>query len=114
MTGGMLRLIALEVQHRLQQLDSLQLLPLGIRRFLIDEHVPAASMTLVPQISASDFVRLLETPTRQSLDHWILRGERSVWPAISALKVRCAVEAELDRGYQIVRRRKAGNPSRKG
>ena len=29
-----------------------------------------------------------------------------MWPAIGALKIRCAVEVELDRGYQLVRRRK--------
>ncbi|PQE25912.1 patatin-like phospholipase protein [Rutstroemia sp. NJR-2017a BBW] len=114
LTGGLLRLITMEIHHRLQQLDSLQLLPLSIRRFLVDEHIPAASVTLVPVLSAGDFVRLLETPTQESLDYWILRGERSVWPAVGALKVRCAVETELDRGYQIVRRRKAGGLRRRG
>lgn len=98
----------MEIHHRLQQLDSIQILPLSIRRFLVDEQVPAASVTLVPELSASDFIRLLETPTQGSLDYWILRGERSVWPAVGALKVRCAIESELDRGYQFVRRRKAG------
>ncbi|RAL63737.1 hypothetical protein DID88_003384 [Monilinia fructigena] len=114
LTGGLLRLITMEIHHRLQQLDSLQLLPLSIRRFLVDEHIPAASVTLVPVLSASDFVRLLETPTQDSLEYWILRGEKSVWPAVGALKVRCAVETELDRGYQIVRRRKAGGLRRRG
>lgn len=104
----------MEIHHRLQQLDSLQLLPLSIRRFLVDEHIPAASVTLVPVLSASDFIRLLETPTQESLEYWILRGEKSVWPAVGALKVRCAVETELDRGYQIVRRRKAGGLRRRG
>jgi TAG lipase / lysophosphatidylethanolamine acyltransferase len=114
LTGGLLRLITMEIHHRLQQLDSLGLLPLSIRRFLVDEHIPAASVTLVPELSAGDFVRLLETPTQTSLDYWILRGERSVWPAVGALKVRCAVESELDRGYQFVRRRKAGGLRRRG
>jgi TAG lipase/lysophosphatidylethanolamine acyltransferase len=114
MTGGILRLITMEIHHRLQQLDSLQLLPLSIRRFLVDEHIPGASVTLVPELSAHDFVRLLETPTRDSLDHWILRGEKSVWPAVGALRVRCAIESELDRGYQFVRRRKAGGLRRRG
>jgi len=113
-TGGLLRLMTMEIHHRLQQLDSLGLLPLSIRRFLVDEHIPAASVTLVPELSASDFVRLLETPTQASLDYWILRGEKSVWPAVGALKVRCAIESELDRGYQFVRRRKAGGLRRRG
>ena len=113
-TGGLLRLTTMEIHHRLQQLDSLQLLPSSIRRFLVDEHIPAASVTLVPELAAKDFVRLLETPTQNSLDYWILRGEKSVWPAVGALKVRCAVESELDRGYQFVRRRKAGGLRRRG
>ena len=60
----------------------------------------------MPTIHTVDLLKLLENPTKESLDHWILRGERSVWPAVGALKVRCAVEVELDRGYQLVRRRK--------
>jgi TAG lipase/lysophosphatidylethanolamine acyltransferase len=114
LTGALLRLIAMEIHHRLQQLDSLQILPLSIRRFLVDEQVPAASVTLVPELSAGDFVRLLETPTQGSLEYWTLRGEKSVWPAVGALKVRCAIESELDRGYQFVRRRKAGGLRRRG
>ena len=96
----------MEIQHRLHQLDALGLLPAGTRRFVLDENVPGASLTLVPELTPSDFIKLLENPTKESVDYWILRGERSVWPAIGALRVRCAVEVELDRGYQLVRRRK--------
>jgi TAG lipase / lysophosphatidylethanolamine acyltransferase len=105
-----LRLIVMEVQHRLHQLDTLGFLSPSIRRFLLDENVPGASLTLVPELTIGDFVKLLETPTRESIEYWMLRGERSVWPAIGALKVRCAIEVELDRGYQLVRRRKPFDP----
>ncbi|RCI14973.1 hypothetical protein L249_6846 [Ophiocordyceps polyrhachis-furcata BCC 54312] len=108
------RMVGLELRHRLGQLDTLRLLPSSIRRFLVDEQVPAAAMTLVPEITAGDFVRLLETPTRETLQYWILRGERSVWPAVAALRIRCAVENELDRAYQAVRKLKAGDLRRKG
>ena len=101
-----LRLIVMEIQHRLHQLDEIGWLPLSIRRFLLDENVPGASLTLVPELTPSDFIKLLENPTKEGLDYWILRGERSVWPAVGALKVRCAIEVEVDRGYQLVRRRK--------
>jgi len=113
MTGHLFRIVGLEVRHRLKQLDTLGLLPAGIRRFLVDEELPGASMVLVPHITASDFVRLLETPTRETLDYWIRRGERSVWPAVCALKVRCLVEYEIERAYQRVRRLKAGGLRRK-
>lgn len=109
-----LRLIVMEIQHRLHQLNELGVLPPSIRRFLLDENVPGQSLTLVPELTPSDFFRLLENPTKDALDYWIRRGERSVWPAVGALKVRCAVEVELDRGYQLVRRRrKNGSRSEK-
>ncbi|PNH65083.1 hypothetical protein VD0001_g8615 [Verticillium dahliae] len=113
-TAFLVRMVGLELRHRLRQLDTLQMLPASIRRFLVDERVPGAALTLVPEVTAGDFVRLLETPTRETLDYWILRGERSVWPAVAALRVRCAVENELDRSYQKVRRFKAGGLRRKG
>ena len=106
LAGSGMRLLMLEIHHRLKQMDEFGLLPSQVRRLLIDETIPGAGMTVVPAISAGDFWKLLENPTRESLEYWILRGERSVWPAVGALKVRCAVEVELDRGYQLVRRRK--------
>lgn len=108
-----MRMVGLEARHRLRQLDTLGLLPAAVRRFLVDERIPAASVMLVPEVGPSDFVRLLETPTRDSVDYWITRGERSVWPAVAALRIRCAVENELDRSYQVVRKLKAGDLRRK-
>ncbi|KAL8878309.1 MAG: hypothetical protein Q9198_003850 [Flavoplaca austrocitrina] len=105
-TIPLMRLVSWEIYHRLNQLDSLGLLPASVRRLLIDESIPGASLTLVPDLSPGDFWKLLETPTKQSVEYWILHGERSVWPAVSALKVRCAIEVELDRNDQLVRRRK--------
>ncbi|EOA82180.1 triacylglycerol lipase [Exserohilum turcicum] len=105
-----LRLVVLEIQHRLQQLDELGLLPPSIRRFLLDENIPGPSLTLVPELTPSDFFKLLENPTKEAIDYWILKGERIVWPAVTALKIRCAIEVELDRGYQLVRRRKPFDP----
>lgn len=105
-----LRLVVLEVQHRLHQLDELGLLSPSIRRFLLDENIPGPSLTLVPELTPGDFFKLLENPTKEAIDYWILRGERSVWPAVTALKIRCAIEVELDRGYQLVRRRKPFDP----
>jgi TAG lipase/lysophosphatidylethanolamine acyltransferase len=94
----------------LQQLDELGLLPSSIRRFLLDETVPGPSLTIVPELTPGDFFKLLENPTKEAIDYWILKGERSVWPAVTALKIRCAIEVELDRGYQLVRRRKPFDP----
>ncbi|KAL1841109.1 hypothetical protein VTJ49DRAFT_7387 [Mycothermus thermophilus] len=109
-----MHMIGLETRHWLRMLDRLRLLPPSIRRFLVDETLPGPSLTLVPQVGWCDFVRLLETPTPATLEFWIRRGERSVWPAVAALRVRLAIEMELDHAYQEVRRIKAGGLRRKG
>lgn len=114
LTTSLMKVMVMEVQHRLHQLDSLGYLPANIRRFLLDENIPGASLTLVPEVNLNDFLKLLENPTKQSVEYWILKGEKMVWPAVDALKVRCAVEVELDRGYQIVRRRKPFDSSPMG
>jgi TAG lipase/lysophosphatidylethanolamine acyltransferase len=106
MTRALTRLVALEIGHRLRQLNYLSLLPSTIARLLIEETVPGSQLTLVPDLKLGDFLKLFQNPDQASLAHWILQGERGVWPAVSALKVRCAVEIELDKGYQVVRRRK--------
>ncbi|KAL3489764.1 acyl transferase/acyl hydrolase/lysophospholipase [Aspergillus germanicus] len=106
MTRALTRLVALEIGHRLRQLNYLSLLPSTIARLLIEETVPGSQLTLVPDLKLGDFLKLFQNPDQASLAHWILKGERGVWPAVSALKVRCAVEIELDKGYQVVRRRK--------
>lgn len=106
MTMTTLKVMVMEIQHRLNQLDFLGFLSPSIRRFLLDENIPGPSLTLVPDVTLADFTKMLENPTKKSVEYWILKGERSVWPAIGALKIRCAVEVELDRAYQMVRRRK--------
>ncbi|KKK14480.1 putative Patatin-like serine hydrolase [Aspergillus ochraceoroseus] len=106
LTRGLTRLVALEIGHRLRQLNYMGLLPSPLARLLIEETVPGSNLTLVPDLTVRDFPKLFQNPDQAGLAHWISKGERGVWPAISALKVRCAVEIELDKGYQVVRRRK--------
>ncbi|KAL4809759.1 hypothetical protein BDV18DRAFT_132729 [Aspergillus unguis] len=105
-TRSLMRLVALEIGHRLRQLNYVGLLPSQLARLLIEESVPGSHITLVPDLRLRDFPKLFQNPDPDSLAHWVLKGERGVWPAVSALKVRCAIEIELDRGYQVVRRRK--------
>lgn len=106
LTSSLVKIALMEVQHRLHQLDSLGYLAPNVRYLVLDEDIPGPSLTLVPEVRFTDYLKLLENPTKTSIDYWVLKGEKSVWPAIGALKIRCAVEVELDRAYQLVRRRK--------
>ena len=108
-TSPAFKLVSAELHHRLAQLDLFGLLPSLPRRLLLDEQIPGSYITLSPELTFSDLTKLLDSPsTRQELDYWILKGERTVWPNIAALKVRCAIEVELDRAYQLVRIFSAG------
>lgn len=108
-TLKLLRLLGLELRHRLSQLDLLGLLPFSVRRFLVDETIPGASITVVPHLKVMDFEQLLENPTSETLDYWILKGERSIWPAVELIRVRCEIELALDRLYQRIRNKPPGS-----
>ncbi|KAJ5151836.1 hypothetical protein N7492_010131 [Penicillium capsulatum] len=111
LSRSLMRLILVEVRHRLRQLDYIGVLPGSVSRLLIDETIPGPNITLVPDLSFLDLVHLFQHPTHARVAEWALKGERGVWPAVSALKVRELVEIELDRGYQLVRRRRPSDPS---
>ncbi|KAJ5995710.1 hypothetical protein N7481_002687 [Penicillium waksmanii] len=108
---SLMRLVLAELRHRVRQLDYIGLLPGSISRLLIDETIPGPNLTLVPDLAVQDLYNLFQRPTKERVADWTLKGERGVWPAISALKVREAVEIELDRGYQLVRRRRPSDAS---
>ncbi|KAJ5909088.1 hypothetical protein N7495_001770 [Penicillium taxi] len=111
LSRSMMRLVLVELRHRLRQLDYIGLLPGSVSRLLIDETIPGPNLTLVPDLSFYDMAKLFQKTTRERIADWTLKGERGVWPAVSALKVREAIEIELDRGYQLVRRRRPSDPS---
>ncbi|EPE06800.1 patatin-like phospholipase [Ophiostoma piceae UAMH 11346] len=89
------------VRHRLDQMLGLGWLPLALRRLLLDEQIPGGpNLLLVPTVPIKDYVRLLDSPSQQTLQYWITKGERAVWPAVAALKIRCSVELALEQACQ--------------
>lgn len=93
----------LEVRHRIRQLDRFGLIPGRMRRLLTDDVVPSGrGLTVVPDVKLADFARLLEVPTQKSLEYWIRVGEKSVWPALAALQVRCHVELVIENAHDIL------------
>ncbi|CAK7566955.1 MAG: triacylglycerol lipase [Sporothrix epigloea] len=84
------------VRHRLDQMVRLGWLPLALRRLLLDEQIPGGHLLLVPTVPLVDYVRLLDSPSSETLHYWIQKGEKAVWPAVAALKIRCSVELALE------------------
>ncbi|MCJ1286935.1 hypothetical protein MMC26_006281 [Xylographa opegraphella] len=99
------RLLAFELAHRLRQAAACGLLPATLLAAVV---LPGPGITLVPPFALRDLCVLLSPPSCEGSGYWVRRGERAVWPVVGALKVRCAVEVELDRGYQLVRRGRGG------
>ncbi|CAK7242852.1 MAG: triacylglycerol lipase [Sporothrix thermara] len=84
------------VRHRLDQMVRLGWLPLALRRLLLDEQIPGGHLVLVPTVPLVDYVRLLDSPSSETLQYWIQKGEKAVWPAVAALKIRCSIELALE------------------
>ena len=73
------------------------LLPKLVRNLLLDEKFQG-HVTIAPAISTLDFVTLLSSPTYASVEYWILKGERSTWPFLAAIRNRTTIEIALDKG----------------
>ncbi|KAJ6089376.1 hypothetical protein N7467_004592 [Penicillium canescens] len=74
-----MRLIIVELRHRLRQLDYLGFLPAPVSRLLIDETIPGPNLTLVPDLCFWDLRKLFQSPTRERVAEWTLKGERGVF-----------------------------------
>lgn len=107
----LLQQFAKEVRLRLHQINQMGWLPSWAARCVLDEHIPGLSLTLVPKLEKADFLRLLDQPVPEAIDYWISKGERSVWPAVKALKTRCVIEVELGRALESSKRRTSPQPS---
>ncbi|KAM9908310.1 hypothetical protein OXX69_006087 [Metschnikowia pulcherrima] len=103
--------VGMELQHRLELLNKLGLLPEIVKRLCIDEKPTNAQMatslreiTVVPELRylLRDFGRVFDVHrTMENIPYWVLVGERSVWPLFSILWSRCAIEYALDDLYSI-------------
>lgn len=94
--GGKLRaLVALEVRHRMSQLNQLGILPQFLRGF-VDTHA-TGHVTLTPHVTFSDYRLVFSNPTASNIDHWILKGEQASWPQVALIANRLVVELTLDR-----------------
>ncbi|KAF2173216.1 hypothetical protein M409DRAFT_17162 [Zasmidium cellare ATCC 36951] len=99
------------LKHYMTQADSMGWLSDNLHRILSDETTKGDSVTLVPEIEPRDLLLLLKNPGKKEVEFWIKRGERSVWPSLCALKVRCLIEVALDATYERLRRRRVGDQS---
>lgn len=98
--------IGMEIQHRLDAMNKLGVLPDVVQRFFIDEKPHSVQLTsslreitVVPELHylLRGFCRVFDLrKTMENIPYWILVRERSVWPLFPILWSRCAIEFALD------------------
>ncbi|WPK27674.1 hypothetical protein PUMCH_005071 [Australozyma saopauloensis] len=110
-TKHLKNVIGMEIQHRLDVMNKLGILPDVIQRFFIDEKPSSVQLTsslreitIVPELRylLKDFGRVFDVhKTLENIPYWVLVGERSVWPLFPILWSRCAIEFALDDLYNV-------------
>lgn len=99
--GWLRPIIGSVIRQTLGVLDHFNLLPPKIHRVLSDETFESGNhITLVPEISLTDWPLLLQNPKKDNVHKWLLKGERAVWPSLCALNVRMSVEMTLHKCWQ--------------
>lgn len=103
--------MGLEIQHRLEVMNKLGILPDVLKRLCIDEkpstlHLSSSlrEITIVPELRylVRDFGRVFDVGnTKRNIPYWILVGERSVWPLMPLIWARCSIEFALDDLYTL-------------
>ena len=63
----------------------------------------SGDITILPEISYSDFPSMLSNPTTEFMVEAMLRGERATWPKLSRIRNHCAIELALDKAVNEVR-----------
>ncbi|KAL4214384.1 hypothetical protein AB4K20DRAFT_1276708 [Rhizopus microsporus] len=56
----------------------------------------SGDITIIPEVSYSDFLRVLSNPTAKSIRDAILRGERATWPKLSIIRNHLQIELAID------------------
>lgn len=71
----------------------------------------SGDINILPEISYTDFPRMLKNPTADFMQNACLSGERATWPKLGRVRNHCAIELALDAAVQTMRARVAFSPS---
>ncbi|KAG0360782.1 hypothetical protein BGZ54_009389 [Gamsiella multidivaricata] len=95
--GWMLYQARFELQHRMNQMSILGIMPELIQKVqAIMSQRYYGDITIVPDLGIDDYLNIVTNPTVQFLVDATLKGERATWPKISIIKNHCSIEHCLD------------------
>ncbi|KAG2163036.1 hypothetical protein VTO58DRAFT_110493 [Aureobasidium pullulans] len=93
-----------EALHRMHVLAELGVLPTTmskVRSVLSQRY--SGDITILPEVSYTQFPRVLMNPTPDFMSRAMLSGETATWPKLSQVRNHCAIELALDVAVQKVR-----------
>lgn len=83
---------------------------LGKTRSILSQRY-SGDITILPEVSYSQFPKVLQNPTTDFMIQALLHGERATWPKLGRIQNHCAIELALDDAIQHLRARIAFSPS---
>lgn len=101
-----------EALHRMHVLAELGIMPTTmskVRSILSQRY--SGDITILPEVSYSQFPNVLTNPSTDFMVQAMLSGERATWPKLSQVRNHCAIELALDDAVQRVRTRLVFSPS---
>lgn len=101
-----------EALHRMHILSELGVFPtLMSKTTSILNQKYSGDITILPEVSFSQFPKVLRNPNPEFMIRASLAGERATWPKLSRIQNHCAIELALDDAVQQLRARVAFSPS---
>ena len=95
------RLAKDEALHRLHLFAELGIFPtLATKACSVLSQKYSGDITIFPEISYTDFPRMLANPTTAFMQSACLAGERATWPKLSRVENHCTLELALDAAVQ--------------
>lgn len=95
-----------EALHRMHVMAELGIFPNTLTKAVsVLSQKYSGDITIFPEISYTDFPRMLRNPTKDSMLQAMLCGERATWPKMSRIRNHCAIELALDDAVQKLRAR---------
>lgn len=109
---GITHLAKGEALHRMHTMAELGIFPNTLSKAVsVLSQKYSGDITILPEISYTDFPRMLSNPTIEFMMNAQLSGERATWPKLSRIKNHCAIELALDDAVQKLRARAVFSPS---
>ncbi|KAL9026415.1 MAG: hypothetical protein Q9196_004918 [Gyalolechia fulgens] len=100
-----------EALHRMRTMADIGIFPNALTKAIsVLSQKYSGDITIFPQISYSDFPRMLSNPTPEFMGNAMLCGKRATWPKLSRIRNHCAIELALDDAVQKLRARVVFSP----